>query len=85
MSDSKRKAIIKDRPRNAKKSTLYWRKIRRVTKQLVGIGEEDLPNPKSIINDYDYCDYIIDNEYVGWSSFFKDDDRDKEREKYRRK
>ena len=84
MSDSRRKAIIKDRPRNAKKSTLYWRKIRRVIKQLVGI-EEDLPNPKEIVNDYDYCDYTIDYEHDGGSPFFKTQDKEIEKKKYRRK
>lgn len=59
MSRSKRKPIIKDRPRNNKKSTLYWRIVRRVTKQYVKLGKE-IPNEKTIVNDYDYCDYTMD-------------------------
>jgi len=63
MSRSKRKDIIKDRPRNKKKSTLYWRPIRRIFKQLknrvLKEGEVDFKNPISIINDYDYSDYIF--------------------------
>lgn len=76
MSRSKRLPVIKDRPRNQKKSTLYWRHIRSTTSQVVrgiknqvgdldGIDEDNsdlnnIPNPKSIVNDYDYCDYIFD-------------------------
>ena len=79
MSRSKRLPIIKDRPRNQKKSTLYWRHIRSTTNQVVrgikdqltdldGIDEDnselnEIPNPKSIVNDYDYCDYIFDYRY----------------------
>lgn len=62
MSRSYKKAIIKDRPRNYKKSSLYWRKVRRVQKQALK-QNKDIPNPKTIVNDYDYCDYKIDYEY----------------------
>lgn len=69
MGKSYRKPIIKDRPRNTKKSTEYWRKVRRVTKQAVSKLESDedfdvdIPNPKTIVNDYDYSDYkYISNE-----------------------
>lgn len=90
MSRSYRKAIIKERPRNYKKSTIYWRRIRRVINQkvsqlklyfddakelsmmnedeILGIDdtkfmEDYIPDPKTIINDYDYCDYILDDEH----------------------
>lgn len=68
MSRSKKKNIIKDRPRNRKKSTMYWRTVRRVqnqkVKSLVLDPENNhIPEPKTIVNDYDYCDYIIVNEY----------------------
>lgn len=59
MSKSKRKPIIKDKPRNRKAST-YYKRIRRIFKQLVKAGKEDLPNSKSIVNDYDYSDYTFD-------------------------
>ena len=26
-------------------------------------SEDTLPNPKSLVNDYDYCDHYIDYEY----------------------
>ena len=63
MSRSKRQSIIKDRPRNYKKSTAYWRKIRRIQKievDLIKLKEEiEISNPKEIINDYDYSDYLF--------------------------
>lgn len=65
MSRSKKKfPIIKDRPRNYKKSSLYWRKIRRVWTSVVkgnrNPEELVLPDPKQVVNDYDYSDYHID-------------------------
>lgn len=66
MSRSKRKSIIKDRPRNDKKSSLYWRVVRRVTKNKVRViskeedGEAIIKDPKEIVNDYDYSDYRFD-------------------------
>ena len=59
MSRTKKLPIIKERPRNRKKSTVYWRRIRRVWNTHMASGNYDLPNPKSIFNDYDYCDYIM--------------------------
>jgi hypothetical protein len=47
---------------------MYWRTVRRVqnqkVKSLVLDPQNDhIPEPKTIVNDYDYCDYVIDNEY----------------------
>lgn len=82
MSRSRRKPIIKDSPRNEKKSSLYWRTIRRVTKQKVHElktnPEIEIPNPKEIVDDYDYCDYTIDLR-------FKDENKDKSVKKAKRK
>jgi hypothetical protein len=62
MSRSKRKPIIKDRPRNYKKSTRYWRKIRRIWKMEVDSGKE-ITQAKELENDYNYSDYrFIDCE-----------------------
>jgi len=71
MSRSRKTPIIKDHPRNVKRS--YWRKVRRVLKLKVhGLNEQNLddviiPQPREIIDDYDYCDYIIDyrNKWAG--------------------
>lgn len=69
MSRSYKKAIIKDRPRNYKKSSLYWRRVRRVQKQALK-QNKDIPNPKTIVNDYDYCDYKLDYEYIRSYGYF---------------
>lgn len=62
MSRSKRKPIIKDRPRNYKKSTRYWRRIRRIWKQEVDAiktkEEIVITQAQELTNSYDYCDYI---------------------------
>lgn len=89
MSRSYRKAIIKDRSRNYKKSTLYWRTVRHSTNNTIRSCKDleslEIPHPRSIYNDYDYCDYVIDYEHLsGWfvSRWLNHDD---ERKKYRRK
>ena len=52
MSRSRRKPIVKDRPRNKKKSSLYWRIVRRVTtgkvRQIIKTDEDEtvLPQPR---------------------------------------
>ena len=59
MSRSRRKPFIKDAPRNAKKSTLYWRRVRSRIKNSLRSQHEELPHPKEIVNDYDYSDYTF--------------------------
>ena len=72
MSRSRRLPIVKDRPRNTKKSSLYWRTVRRVINEKVKtylIAPSDdvrLPEPKEIVNDYDYSDYKIDYRDPDW-------------------
>ena len=89
MSKSRKKPVIKQKHRNYKRTSVYWRPIRRIINQIVGTyknkyddgildlyyGEDsddleikiveensimlgtDIPSPKNIINDWDYCDY----------------------------
>ena len=52
MSRSYKKPITKD-----PKYKDYWKIIRRVTKMAVKQGKEP-KNPRTIINDYDYIDWI---------------------------
>jgi len=66
MSRSNKKAIIKD---DSSKKELFRRKIRRKqnqeTQQSKYLGDTDefsLTSDKSIVNDYDYCDYTLDYE-----------------------
>lgn len=81
MGKSYKKSIIKDGPRNYKKSALYWRTVRRVQKQYVSENEDIIiPHPKSIINDYDHTDYIFDYEYTIKGEKYKEN-----REKFKRK
>ena len=56
MSNSKKKPIVKQSPRNYKKSAIYWRKIRRVIKNLMK-SDKEIKNHREIINDYDYSEY----------------------------
>ncbi len=71
MSRSTKKPIIKDKPRNRKRTSEYWRKVRRSTdnklrtylvdidgENLQDIDEPFLPQPREIVNDYDYCDWV---------------------------
>lgn len=70
MSRSKRKAIVKDKGLKC----LYHKTCRRVIKQSIKrFLKEDpdiiaIPNPKEIMNDYDYSDYTIDYEYSSWNN-----------------
>jgi hypothetical protein len=67
MSRSKKKAVIKDRPRNIKKSSFYWRQVRSTQNNAIkscrDFEELEIPSAKTIVNDYDYCDYKIDYEF----------------------
>ncbi len=57
MSRSKRQPIIKD---HSLKTAEYWRRVRRTVKLVVKAGKTDnIPNPKTLINDYDYSDYKL--------------------------
>jgi hypothetical protein len=61
MSRSNKKPIVKDKGLK----DIYWRKIRSKINQLVrgfknDPENDDVPNPKSLMNDYSYSDYTID-------------------------
>ena len=65
MSRSRRKPVIKDGPRNIKRTSEYWRPVRRVMNQTVrGLDDESedeiIPDPKEIVSDYNYSDYRFD-------------------------
>jgi hypothetical protein len=70
MSRSRRLPIIKGKPRNYKRTALYWRKIRRVNRMKITQGEDPV-SPKLLINDYDYCDYVLDFRYYNSPSKIK--------------
>jgi hypothetical protein len=90
MSRSRKKAIIKDRPRRKKKASLYWRNIRSTIKNSIrsckNLEDLEIPDPKTIVNDYDYCDYTIDYEFDTeptkyWSREYILENREKNRRK----
>jgi len=87
MSRSTKKAITKDT--NSKRKKLYWRTIRRnhnnSLKKIKFMDDDKLndfsiTNPKLIYNDWDYCDWKFDLEYVNINPFW-----DKLRKKFKRK
>jgi hypothetical protein len=72
MARSRKKAIHKDKGWQKRD---YWKTVRRVHKQQIREAKSyllyegwnctfTLKNPKSIINDYDYCDYISNMEII---------------------
>jgi len=74
MSKSKKKPIVKDNPSGKE---IFRRRIRRKQNQetnnakcLEDTDEFQLTDDKSIVNDYDYCDYKFDWHY-GISRYFK--------------
>jgi hypothetical protein len=72
MSRSRRKPVVNDAPRNHKKSSMYWRTVRRVTNEKVrylneAMEDEPLPDPKEIVDDWNYSDFRFDLR-------FKDDE-----------
>lgn len=95
MSRSRKKAIIKDKPRNKKRTSIYWRRVRSVIKNKIRSCRDfenlEIPNSKSIVNDYDYCDYVIDYEYDRRPGYFWNNDLESDEDmirrwnKYRRK
>lgn len=63
MSRSYKKAIYKDKGIKS----IYWRIVRSHTKNFIrtkrhSIEEEIIPLNKEVVNDYNYCDYIINLE-----------------------
>ena len=80
MSRSRRQPVIKDRPRNSKKTAEYWRPVRRVMNQTVrGLNEltedDNIPDPKEIVNDYNYSDYNIDYRFSDDEEMVKKESR----------
>ncbi len=62
MSRSYRKAIYKDR---GYMKSIYWGVIRSVWRNWIKSGRdpEDLPNKRSIVNDWNYSDYCWKPEF----------------------
>lgn len=73
MSRSRKLPIYKDKG----EKKYYWRYIRSSIKNSLrsqlysDLDYLELPNPKTIINDYDYSDYTIDFKYTPWIKYKK--------------
>lgn len=89
MSRSTKLAVIRDKPRNKKATSLYWRRIRSKINQLVRMGVEDLPDEKTIINDFDYSDYKFTPEFDSKERYLRhkltEEDYKEDLNKHRRK
>lgn len=80
MSRSRKTPVINDGPRNEKKGLKYNRAVRRVIKKKVKfhnelLDNEVIPNPKEIVNDYDYSDYHIDYRFLNDEEMSKKESR----------
>ena len=69
MSRSKRLPIIKDKPRNQKRTSLYWRPIRRIWKEIINSYKyEDELYPIEEIDSYktekDYLNRYSTNDLI---------------------
>lgn len=86
MSRSRKKAIVKDK---ADKQG-YWRIIRSRTKNAIrsckNYEDLEVPHPRTIYNDWDYCDWVNKIEYDSFiSDWYTYEDLLNDRERYRRK
>ena len=76
MSRSRKKAIFKEG--NPEWRKVLRRKVKRSQRNFmrthfdaIALGDKVIPDEKSIVNEYDYCDYIIDYEHRKNSWWFK--------------
>lgn len=72
MSRSRKKPVIKDR---GYMKNIYWKIVRKAIKSAIKSGKQVLPLPKEVVNDYSYCDYVIDLRYLGITSQVDDSTR----------
>lgn len=77
MSKSKKLPIYKDK--GIAHHEDFRRKIKRATRQkvkevmyLTDIESYELPAPKVLVNDYDWCDYIFDYRFKSQSRYITD-------------
>lgn len=77
MSKSKKLPIYKDR--GIAQHSTFRRKIKRRIRQkvkelltLLDIESYELPSPKVLVNDYDWCDYVFDFRFKSQSRYIRD-------------
>lgn len=79
MSKSKKLPIYKDK--GIARHECFRRKIKRAIRQkvkeimyLTDVESYELPAPKALVNDYDWCDYIFDYRFKSQSRYITDPD-----------
>lgn len=96
MSKSRRLPIYKDHgvARHSKFRRKIKRRIRQKVKDIVNLIDKEsyeLPNPKVLVNDWDWCDYISDYRFIplypGRNNWCYESEEEwyKDKEKYREK
>jgi len=62
MSRSYKKPVYKDKGMK----DAYWKRVRSRQKNEIksGVHPEDVSNPKTIVNDYDYSDYSVGHNLI---------------------
>ena len=91
MSRSRKKAIV--RAGSGEWRKLLRRKVKRHQRNFlknnllkIATGEKVIPDDKTIVNDYDYCDYKIDYEHdYTYDSFWNKYATDENFNKYKKK
>lgn len=79
MSKSKKLPIYKDSgaAHHSKLRRIVKRRIRQKVRDIINLIDKDsyeIPNPKSIICDWDWCDYTFDFRYMTQSRYIRDPD-----------
>lgn len=92
MSRSTKKGIVKSRRKGRKRSAMYWRQVRKSANQAVRTCQEwerlEIPNPKTVVGDWDYVELISDYEYTFKyyrSNYYTREDWEEDLKKARRK
>jgi hypothetical protein len=77
MSRSRKKAIYKEGSGSKHRQHLR-RKVKRAQRTFfrsnideIAEGTKVIPDGRSIVNDYDYCDYISDCEHISASRYYQ--------------
>lgn len=91
MSRSRKKAIFKEG--SGKNRKLYRRTVKKSQRMFlknnlddIAEGTKVIPDSRSIVDDYDYCDYVSDCEHIRRTNYYSNIvDRDELKERLSRK
>jgi len=87
MSRSFKKPIIKDKDKSRNKilNRIVRRRLRQVLNTSDNLENLELPNPKTIVNDYTYCDWINSPLWWGITKYYTREQLEEDKIKYSRK